>query len=231
MVSNDSHIAFFDLDGTIIHENSGKILVKRAYSAGLMGIKDFIHALYLSLLHKFNWRDPDKLVRGMAGWVKGLPEEILNQFSEEVFLTYLAGTIRPEIFKEIKLHKERNARVVMLSSAIKQVCAPFAKLLEMDEVLCSELEVRAGKFTGRFENRLCYGEEKVTRLRTYCEKMNSSPEKAYYYADSISDFQALDSVGYPVCVNPDKKLAKVAAAKHWTIHECDFLTSPSASCS
>jgi len=89
----------------------------------------------------------------------------------------------------------------------------------MDDVICSELEVSEGILTGRPAGRLCYGNEKALRLKEYCEKMNYPSLEAYYYADSISDLQALDAVGYPVCINPDKKLAGIARSRHWTIHQ------------
>jgi putative phosphoserine phosphatase / 1-acylglycerol-3-phosphate O-acyltransferase len=219
MSPEDHYIAFFDVDGTLINGNSGKSLVRTGYKKGMISTKNFIHALFLSLLFRFHLRKPARIIDGMAAWLEGLSEDTVKKLSEEVFLSSLYPAIRPEIYAEINYHKERNASVVILSSAIQFVCLPLAKHLAMDDVLCSELEVREGKFTGRFAGNLCYGGEKVIRLKDYCEKMNSSPKKAYYYGDSISDFEALNSVGNPVCVNPDKKLAKAATKKHWIIHE------------
>jgi putative phosphoserine phosphatase / 1-acylglycerol-3-phosphate O-acyltransferase len=219
MSPEDQYIAFFDVDGTLINGNSGKSLVKSGYKNGVISTGNFIHALYLSLLFRFNLRKPGKIMDGMAAWLNGLSEDTVKKLSEEVFNSSLSGAIRPEIYAEIRFHKEHKARVVILSSAVQFVCLPLAKHLAIDDVICSQLEVREGVFTGRFAGDLCYGNEKVNRLKMYCKEMNSSAEKAYYYADSISDFMALDSVGYPVCVNPDKKLAKIATAKHWTIHE------------
>jgi len=141
------------------------------------------------------------------------------KLSGEVFHRYLQDAVRPEIYAEIRYHKERNARIVILSSAIQFICSLMGSHLAVDDIICSELEIRDGLFTGRSVGPLCFGIEKLTRLKAYCEKMNCSPEKAYYYADDISDFQVLDVVGYPVCINPDRKLARAAAAKHWTIHE------------
>jgi putative phosphoserine phosphatase / 1-acylglycerol-3-phosphate O-acyltransferase len=219
MYPGDHYIAFFDVDGTLININSGKSLVKSGYKNGLISTKNFIQAFCLSLMFKFKLRDTGRIINGMAGWLKGLSEDTVKKLSDEVFFASLSHAIRPEIFSEIRYHKELNAKVVILSSAIQFVCLPLAKLLGIDDVICSELEVREGVFTGRFVGDLCYGDEKVNRLKVYCKEMNCSLEKVYYYADSISDFQALDAVGYPVCVNPDKKLAKVAGAKHWTIYE------------
>lgn len=219
MLPGYDYIAFFDVDRTLLHVNSGKFLVNRGYRNGLISTKDFLHALFLSFLFKFRLRDAGKIIRKMAGWVKGLSEDKVKELAEEVFHGVLSRAVRREIYGEIRFHKERNARVVILSSAIQLVCQPLADLLSFDDVVCTRLEVRNGVFTGRFVGEACYGEEKVNRLREYCHEMNCSPGKAYYYADSISDFQALDSVGYPVCVNPDKKLTRLAVAKHWRIHE------------
>ena len=219
MSQEDRYIAFFDVDGTLINKNSGKNLVRTGYKKGVISTGKFIHALYLSLLFRFHLREPGMIIEAMAAWLEGLSEDTVSELFAEVFLTSLAPAIRPEIFTEIRYHKERKGRVVILSSAVQFVCNPLAKHLAMDDVICSELEVRDGVFTGRFTGDLCYGGEKVNRLKAYCEEMNFSLDNAYFYTDSYSDFEALDSVGYPVCVNPDKKLAKVAGVKNWIIHE------------
>jgi putative phosphoserine phosphatase / 1-acylglycerol-3-phosphate O-acyltransferase len=218
MIPGEHYIAFFDVDGTLIHGNSGKFLVRTAYRKGLISTGNFVHALYLSLLYRFHLRKPVKIMAGMAGWLNGLSEDTVRQLSDEVFQSSISPSIRPEVYAEVQHHKDQNARIVILSSAVQFVCFPLAKHLGIDDVICSELEVKEGMFTGRFAADLCYGAEKVNRLKAYCKKMNSSPGMAYYYGDSFSDFQALDSVGFPVCINPDKKLVKAATRKNWIIH-------------
>jgi len=85
----------------------------------------------------------------------------------------------------------------------------------MDDIICSDIEVKNGYLTGRPRGRLCFGEEKKSRLREYCEKNNTKTSDAWYYGDSISDLPALSSVGNPLCVNPDKKLKKAAHKRGW----------------
>ncbi|HNX80459.1 MAG TPA: HAD family hydrolase [Prolixibacteraceae bacterium] len=213
------YIAFFDVDGTLISGNSGKSLVKAGFTMGMIGKRDFLMALFYSLLLKLKLRKPGRIIRLLARWLNGLSEEHIRSFSERVFQTYLAPAIRPEIYGEVWRHKEQNARVVILSSAVHFICEPLAKHLGIDEVICSELEIQNGVYTGRFSGELCYGKEKFNRLNAYCEKTGSSPAKAYYYGDCYSDYHALESVGNPICVNPGKKLAKMAAKRNWIIRE------------
>jgi len=102
-------------------------------------------------------------------------------------------------------------------SALTSVCQEMANNLNIDDIICSELEVYNGKMTGRPVGHLCFGEEKAVRLKEYCEKHNSSRSEAWYYGDSISDLPALNAVGNAVCINPDKKLKKTALKRDWKI--------------
>ena len=106
---------------------------------------------------------------------------------------------------------------MILSSALTTICRQMAENLNIDDIICSGLEVKNGYMTGRPLGHLCFGEEKAVRLKRYCEIFNFSLSEAWYYGDSISDLHALSVVGNPVCVNPDKKLKKAAKRRGWKI--------------
>lgn len=120
------------------------------------------------------------------------------------------GLVYEEARSEIKWHKEKNAKIVLLFSALTPVCREMVKNLKMDDIVCSDLEVINGNLTGRPVGKLCFGKEKAVRLLSYCEKYNSNASDAWYYGDSISDLAVLGSVGSPVCINPDRMLKKEA---------------------
>ncbi len=215
--SKKSYIAFFDLDRTLIAANSGRALVNLARKKGMMPCTGLIRAIYLSLLYKLDLKDTVKILGDMAAWVKGLPEKSIIDLSCEVSASVLIPSIYREALAEINNHRGENAALVMLSSAIRPVCREVAGYLYMDDVLCSDLEVNDGYCTGGIAGNFCFGEEKAIRLIKYCESNNISPDKTWYYGDSISDLPALSIAGFPVCVNPDKKLLKIARAKGWRI--------------
>ena len=125
-----NYIAFFDLDRTIIYKNSGAVLVRQAYKNGFLNTRSLLNAIYQAYLYKFNLRNTDLIISKMGTWVKGFPVDSLNRLSEAIVKNYLLQTIRPEIFKEIRFHKEQNAEVVLLSSAISSVCNPIGAHLE-----------------------------------------------------------------------------------------------------
>jgi HAD superfamily hydrolase (TIGR01490 family) len=217
-IKGKSYIAFFDLDDTLIRANSGKLLVRGAYEKGMMSLPDLIKALWLSFLYKFRLMDSEKIIAGMLKWLDRVPEKRVSDLSSEVFEKHMLHAIPENARSEIKIHKDRNAAVVILSSALSPVCQVVADHLELDDVICTQIETDDGLYTGRTAGKLCFGNEKVSRLKEYCEKNNCKVEQAWYYGDSFSDIPVLQIVGNPVCVNPDKKLQKAANKNSWKIY-------------
>jgi putative phosphoserine phosphatase / 1-acylglycerol-3-phosphate O-acyltransferase len=216
--NNDkNYTAFFDLDRTITREISGNELIKRAFKKGLLARSDLVYAIYLSLLYKLNLREPLKIIDTMVSWVKGISEQSMTELCHEVFLDTLLPSVFKEARAEIKAHKTRSAKVIILSSALPQICLDMSNNLGMDDFICSELEVKNGFLTGHSFGHLCFGNEKAVRLNDYCRRNNIESSDAWYYGDSISDLPALSSVGNPVCVNPDNKLKKEAHQRGWKI--------------
>jgi len=161
--------------------------------------------------------DTEKIISGMLQWLKDVPLKKVNALSSEVFLKHMISAIPDEARSEIIMHQEKNAAVVILSSALYPVCQAAAGYLNIDDVICTQVETVAGICTGRTSGKLCFGKEKVTKLKEYCEKNNSSVENAWYYGDSYSDYPVLQIAGNPVCVNPDIKLLKAAKKYNWKI--------------
>jgi HAD superfamily hydrolase (TIGR01490 family) len=212
------YIAFFDLDRTITKAISGRALAREALRRGIMKGPDLAIALYFGIFYRFRLADPVMIMEKMTGWVKGISQETLTHLCQEVFRKIMLPSIHPEVFNELKIHKEKNAQTVILSSSLVPMCRAVAEYLKMDDVICSELEIKDGYLTGKPEGNLCYGEEKLARLKKYCEKYNTALADAWYYGDAIIDQPALSIVGNPVCINPDHKLKRVALENNWKIY-------------
>lgn len=211
------YAAFFDLDRTILSINSGFPLVREAYKGGLMSISDYLNAIWLSLLYKFRLRDTSLIVSGMGRWLKGLTVDELNELSERVVNKYLVKAIRPVIISEIRFHRENNAEIVILSSALLQICSPIGSQMGADGIICTEMDAENGVFTGSSKHGFCLGEEKRIRLMQHCDQRSYSLNEAYCYGDSIADLHALETVGHPVCVHPDRRLRRIALKKGWRV--------------
>jgi HAD superfamily hydrolase (TIGR01490 family) len=212
-----SYIVFLDLDNTILTINSGALIVKLAYKKGLMSTINLLNAIIQGYLYKFNLRDTNIIISKMGTWVKGLDQKVIEEFSRDIVNNYLKFKVRLSIIKEINFHKQNNAGIVILSSAIAPICEAMCKILAADDIICTTMQAKNGILTGAPEGTFCFGDEKRIRLLKYCENIKQNPESAWYYADSISDLPAFEVVGHPICVSPDRKLTRIANNNQWRI--------------
>ena len=218
MKKESPYIALFDLDYTIFDTNSSHVLARRAHKDGFLSTLDLIKGIWMVLRHKMGLGDATRFIEAGYRWMEGVSREDFRRFAEEIVEDTLLGFIRPEIRKVLKQHKEKGADIVILSAALEVICEPIARHLEMDNIICSRLEIIDGRYTGHPLGPPCIGIEKLNRVRLYCRENGQSLQDAYYYADSILDLPALEAVGHPICINPDKKLAAEARKRSWTIH-------------
>jgi len=212
------HVAFFDLDNTILNTNSGKIMIHQAFRRGLINKKEFIQALILSVFYRIGVLSPEKIMKKMASWLKGVPEKQFIDFASNTFSKYIKDAIRDNARTAINYHKNNNGHTVILSAATHYICNQVKEILDIDDVICSKMEVIEGYFSGYPEGEYCYGNEKLIRTKAYCEAHNFDIDEAYYYADSISDLKVLEKVGNPMCVSPDSKLIEVAQKRRWQMY-------------
>jgi len=212
-----SYTAFYDLDHTILDGNSATHLVQEARLRGVMTERQYRHAVWLSILYKLKIGEPTKMINRMLSWFKGLKESSITKLSQEIFDHIIKETIRPEIVETIREHRAKKGKVVLLSSATTPVCQPVTEFLELDEMICTQLESENGILTGHTRGKLVYGQEKKVRMLAYCQEKEYDPLESWYYGDSHTDRYVMQAVGFPVAVFPDKRLLKIAKRNNWSI--------------
>jgi hypothetical protein len=93
----------------------------------------------------------------------------------------------------------------------------MALVLGFDGSLGSRSEIVDGVYTGRSDGTFAYGAGKAELIAELAAAEGIALAESYGYSDSESDLPMLRAVGYPVAVNPDAKLAAVAAAEGWPV--------------
>jgi HAD superfamily hydrolase (TIGR01490 family) len=211
------YVAFFDLDKTLTGTNSGYALVRTAYNKKLLRKKDLLSPLMMLFLYKAGIRPADSIITALGEKLRGTDNNEFEDLAGEAVKDYLLGSVFPAARDELSLHRKQNALTVILSSAVEGICNPVARHLSIDSVLCTIMEKNNGRLTGVPAGDYCYGKEKRRRLTGFCNENGFDTKKAFYYADSFSDIEALQSVGYPVCVNPDRRLKRFADKNGWPV--------------
>ena len=217
MKQNKSYAVFFDLDKTLLTINSGTLLFTEAYKAGLISSFTILKALILSVIFKLRLKSTEKITKLMAKQLEGIAEISLEKLAKQITENKLVHSLRSSMIKEIEYHKKQGASVVMLSAALCYICKPLSKHLGMNDVICSEMEVKQGIFTGKPKDEICIGKEKEIKAREYCAEKLYNLKETYCYGDSYTDRFVLQLAGSPVCVAPDKRLRKLSEVRHWTV--------------
>jgi putative phosphoserine phosphatase/1-acylglycerol-3-phosphate O-acyltransferase len=210
------YTVFLDLDRTIISRISGRVLavsaIRKGYVKPLQLVKILIH--YLSYKTGIY---PQSMAEKMIKWTIGIPESEFSELCKNTAENILLPSIYNESVSVIESHRRNNARIVILSASINQICDKVAVRLGIHDVISTSLEVKNGCLTGQSIGSVCFGDEKIKRLRDYCSYNNINISESWYYGDSITDLPVFLTVGYPICINPDNRLKKSAIQKGWKI--------------
>lgn len=102
------------------------------------------------------------------------------------------GSMRLDVAERLRWHQEQGHVVVLVSASLGPYLHPFGDLLEVDAVLCTELEASEGRFTGEIAGRNCRGPEKASRLASWMEQSGfATSALTHAYGDSDGDREML----------------------------------------
>ena len=159
--------------------------------------------------------DVSKLMEvAVANWA-GHREEEVSELFDRLFVTRIAGMVYPEARELVKAHRQAGHTVVLASSATRYQLAPLARDLGVDNVLCSEVEIVKGYFSGFLDGDVLWGPAKARAVRQFASENGVDLERSFAYANGDEDVAFLETVGNPRPLNPQKGLARVANEPGW----------------
>jgi len=209
--------AFFDMDKTLICENSGSLYMKYRYERGEISGWELVKGLGAYLQYKAGVLDIDHWTKGMMAQFKGESVAELETEAQTWFETMVAETIYPEAAEAVRGHLDAGHVVAIVSGSTRFVVKPLAERLGIEHILYTQLEVEAGRFTGRVIEPICFEEGKIYWLQQFIESHDIDLAKSWFYTDSVTDLPLLDLVGHPVVTNPDPFLYREAVRRRWPV--------------
>jgi putative phosphoserine phosphatase/1-acylglycerol-3-phosphate O-acyltransferase len=211
--------AFFDFDRTLIAGFSAVAFLAGWLLSGRMGPRGLLRTLLATARFRAGQIGFSALVAETAEFLAGFRETEYRELAERIFSRWLAGDVYPEARALVRAHQRRGHTVAIVSSATRYQIEAIARDLRIDHILCTELEVRDGVFTGDVVHPTCFREGKVTAAEAFARTRRLELAKSYFYTDSHDDLALLNVVGCPRPTNPDRRLAAVAVKRGWPVRE------------
>ena len=159
-----NNLALFDFDGTITDRETMPDFMRAAVRPGRLAVGKVVF-LPLVLGYKLGVV-PGPLVRAAIcrfGFWR-IPVAELEQHGAAFARHFLPTVLRPEAMARIAWHKARGDQVVVVSGGLDLYLRHWAEAHGL-ALLCSSLERRDDRFTGRYQGAQCVRAEKVRRVQ------------------------------------------------------------------
>lgn len=211
-------LVLFDLDHTLLDGDSNQLwlgwLVERGaapasrlaeqqahyarYQAGTLDIDAYL-AFHLSLL----------VERSVAEW-----RPLRDAFVAE----RIGPRIGPAARAAVERHRDAGDTLAVVTATHDFLAEGIVALLGAPPLVATRCEVADGRFTGRVDGIPCFSDAKPRCVRDWLAAAGRRWEDftaVRFYSDSANDLPLLEAVDRPIVVDPDPRLAAIAAERGW----------------
>jgi HAD superfamily hydrolase (TIGR01490 family) len=214
-------LALFDLDHTLLDGDSDVLwcqflmrhglldakafaprnaAMEAGYRAGTVSVADFC-AFYVGTLAG----------RSVAQW-----QPLCQQFLQEDIVPRLG----PQAHALVARHQAAGDTVVLTTATNRVITTLTAAHLGLEHLIATECEAAPdATLTGKVSGTPNMREGKVTRLHAWLAEKDLTLDAldSVAYSDSMNDAPLLSVVRRAVAVDPDPRLAALAAERGWTV--------------
>lgn len=209
--------AVFDVDGTLLPRTSMErqfwryVLRRRRLSA-----RNVIHFILKGLSGALSG-GLDSLVKSNKSYVIDMTVEEVALLAADCYRRRIAPRLSPQGKDAVESLRRQGYKIMIISGAPDFLAERLRTDYTPDLLICSRLEVKSGRYTGRPSSLHPYGERKKSILLGLAEKGALDFRRSFAFADHPSDISHLALFGRPVAVNPKGKLWRLARQRGWTI--------------
>jgi len=209
--------AFFDMDRTLVRAHTGRLYLRWRLARGEMSKREALRGAVWLAQYRLGVADASAILGQALRSVVGMEEQRLEVDCQLWYTEMVKEQVSEAARSEVTRCQSEGTLCVILSASTTYAVAPLAKDLGIDHLLCTQLEVQEGRFTGAYSEPLCYGAGKVKLAERWSVEHGVNLEQCSFYSDSVSDLPMLERVGEPRVVNPDLRLRLSAAKRGWPV--------------
>ena len=211
-------LAIFDLDNTLIGGDSDFLWGE------FLGEEGVVDANAYRKKNEYFYQQYDLGTLDIYAWLEFCLEPLtrysmteLQEFHHRFMIQKIEPILLDKAQNCINQHKERGDTVLVITASTSFVTAPIVKKYGINQLLATEPEIKAGRYTGGVSGIPCFQSGKIDKLMPWLQKNEETLTGSTFYSDSHNDLPLLELVDNPVAVNADKILTKIAEKKGWEV--------------
>ncbi len=213
-------LTLFDLDHTLLSGDSDVLWCEFLIARGVLdGVEFGARNAEMERRYKAGTVDAKEFADFYVGTLAGRTAEQWEPLRQEFLATHIVPRVPQSAIDLVNRHLDAEDLVVMTTATNRFITELTALYFSIEHLLATEVQSTAGVFTGRTEGTLNMREGKVQRLVEWMAARGHCAQEfvSTAYSDSINDLPLLEWARHPVVVDPDTRLASVAAQRHWPV--------------
>ncbi len=132
--------------------------------------------------------------------------------AEQIAPLIAAGT--PALLEK---HRAQQDRILITTATSRFVTEPIAELLGVSDLIATEPEIVAGRYTGRIAGTPNFQHGKVENLERWLAAQQPDYAHLSCYSDSRNDIPLLEMGNTAIAVDPDPVLKALAESRNWPV--------------
>jgi putative phosphoserine phosphatase/1-acylglycerol-3-phosphate O-acyltransferase len=214
--------AIFDLDHTLVPRAAWPVFERHLTGVGLEptnllpGERTVRRLLDLGGDNRVSMQLDRAGVRATKGW----PVSTVHEAAEAAGLD-LAGQVLPYGLQELEDQRAAGRITVLATPLPEQLVRPLAERIGFDDVVATRWAVDGDSYAGHVDGPYVWGRQKLAAVQEWAKRHDVALEDSYAFAHAFADAALLGAVGRPVAVDPDPRLAALAAARRWRVRWFD----------
>jgi HAD superfamily hydrolase (TIGR01490 family) len=158
---------------------------------------------------------PQRISACVLGLVRGQRQDELIELCRAFVNESIDRHVVPEVLQVLMDLKALGIRSYVATASPQELADAVAERLGLAGAIGTVSEVQGGRYTGRLASPIAHGPEKLRRVRELLTAEHAEPEQSWAFSDSLNDLAMLEAVGWPVAVNADPGLRRIAASRAW----------------